>query len=228
MRFQDNSADDQPPPDQGAGEDEPETEDDVTGADDDSAWAGFMRWLSDSETRWLRYLAIALIVIAVVVAFIYYRHEIAAGFKRFLAAIQSWWAGLFGRKLKITPAVAAAMAADKPPDPPKPFDWFSNPFDNPDEFDSPEEMVRYTFDALQSWAHEQSLGRKQDETALEFAERLGTKRGALDKSFRRLADIYSRVAYARGRVTPSALDWLRQFWQELPPPRPRSMAAAVR
>ena len=80
---------------------------------------------------------------------------------------------------------------------------------------SPDELARYSFEALESWAWEHSLGRNPDETPSEFAGRLGAEVPALETDARRLAAIYARVAYARGRLTPGSLESLRKFWQTL-------------
>ena len=78
---------------------------------------------------------------------------------------------------------------------------------------SPEELVRYSFEALQALAWERGVGRNPDETPLEFAARLGADLPAVESEARRLVALYARAAYARGRLPTSCLPAVRQFWQ---------------
>jgi hypothetical protein len=80
---------------------------------------------------------------------------------------------------------------------------------------SPEELTRYSFEALEAWAWEQGLGRQDDDTALEFVDRLGLDHPKLVGDSRKLAALYARAAYARGRLPSSTLDTLRHFWERL-------------
>ena len=80
---------------------------------------------------------------------------------------------------------------------------------------SPDELARYTFEALQSWAWERGLGRQAQETPLEFTDRLVEEVPSLEGEARRLALLYARVAYARGRLAAANLAHLRSFWDRL-------------
>jgi hypothetical protein len=76
-------------------------------------------------------------------------------------------------------------------------------------------VVRYSFEALESWAWEQHLARQPEETPSEFAERLGGAVPQLEPHVKRLADLFARVSYARQVPNRNCLPILRQFWQHL-------------
>lgn len=162
----------------------------------------------DLGTPWWLWI---VVLIALAAAAFWYRNEL-------LALLQ----GLWPQRQPQAAAPAAAPLATfeaEPPRPPPPFATFRNPFEHLSDFASSEEVVRYSFDALQSWAHEQHLGRAPEETPLEFADRLGEERPDLEKPGRRLAEVFAQVSYAQAKVGPKGLALVREFWEALPPPR---------
>src|SRR5262249_50253087 len=80
---------------------------------------------------------------------------------------------------------------------------------------SPEELARYSFEALEAWARERSFPRGLEETPLEFGSRLTEHAPGLEHSARRLTAIYSQAVYGYSRLPTSSLDDLRQFWSQL-------------
>jgi uncharacterized membrane protein YgcG len=163
---------------------------------------------------------IVFTVVAVVVLFFVLRSGLRflANFtdwaRRLLDMLSAWWAGLFGAKGEGGTDTAAAAAAVKVR--PRPFASFHNPFlDGSAQQQSPEEVVRYSFEALHSWAWERGLGRQPEETPIEFADRLVQDFPALDTQTRRLAFLYARVAYAHGRLTAASLGAVKEFWDRL-------------
>lgn len=137
--------------------------------------------------------------------------------RRLLEAFQNWWASLFG-------GGRTDAADDESPEEafrsqgwrPRPFALFPNPFmDGTVDRMSPDQVARYSFEALQAWAHDRDLGRRPEETPMEFAERLGTEVPALEEDVRRLAGLYARVAYAKSRLTRTAIDPLKELWTRL-------------
>lgn len=108
--------------------------------------------------------------------------------------------------------------------PPRPFADFANPFTTGTARKRPPaELVRYTFEALQAWAEEQGLGRRKDQTPLEFAQSLGRRAKAISPEANQLAQLYARLAY--GGQTPKAdcLDVLERLWRGMT--APMSLAA---
>src|SRR5262249_43987177 len=131
-------------------------------------------------------------------------------------ALRNFWACLFGRKEKETAAATETQPAEATTRPPRPFRSFRNPFDDGSaERLPPDEVVRYSFMALQAWAYERDLGREPDETPLEFAGRVGGEVPGLEEDARRLGTLYARAVYARGTLPASSLTAVRQFWEKL-------------
>jgi hypothetical protein len=168
---------------------------------------------------WLKWIVFGLL--ALVVLFVLFRRGLGflANFtdwaKNLLAVLHAWWARLFGwgKKAEIA-AESVAMEAAAPPA--RPFSAFRNPFrDGSAAKRSPQELVRYSFAALQAWAWEQGLARADDETPLEFAHRLGEERPALDDDARQLAFLFARVVYARGSLPSGTAGAVQQFWGRL-------------
>ena len=99
---------------------------------------------------------------------------------------------------------------------PKPFADFRNPFDDGSAAgQSPDDLVRYSFLALEAWAFERNLARRPDETPLEFAYRLGREIPPLERDAQRLTVLYARLAYARRRLPEGSRDVIREFWTQL-------------
>jgi hypothetical protein len=98
----------------------------------------------------------------------------------------------------------------------RPFSSYTNPFaDGSAGGMSPEEVVRYTFAAFEAWAYERDLGRRPDETPLEFARRVGDEVPALEEEAGRLVHLFARAAYARGPLPGDALAEVEAFWEKL-------------
>ena len=145
--------------------------------------------------------------------------------KRLLESLRAWWESLFGRREE-----DQAALVDSDPEKmilkPRPFSMFHDPFlTGGAEKMSPNQVVRYSFEALQSWAWERNLGRGPAETPREFVERVVAEVPGLDREAHGLGALYARVAYARGNLGPAALDPLRQFWLRLTEVTERPLSA---
>jgi hypothetical protein len=138
-----------------------------------------------------------------------------ANFTEWAKRLLAWLAGLFGGpkpQLETEPDAGKGKRMARP----RPFASFRNPFlDGTAEQLAPEEVVRYSFEALESWAYERGYGRQPQETPLEFAERVALEVPALEAEARGIAGLYARAAYARGRLPSGCLDTVRQFWTRL-------------
>src|SRR5207237_6694670 len=117
-----------------------------------------------------------------------------------LNALAAFWQSLFGGGRR-TEAVEPEDEVPVEVVPrPRPFADFRNPFaDGSAAGQSPEELVCYSFTALEAWACERDLSRRIDETPLEFADRLSERVPALGANAQQLALLYARLAYARRR-----------------------------
>lgn len=170
--------------------------------------AGFLKWLVIA-------IVVILVVIGLVLAVLKYLAPFTAWARNLLDAIKNWWANLFSGKGKARPKATAEPDQRGPVRPP-PFTDYSNPFaDGSADRREPEELVEYTFEALDAWAWDRGHGRQPAETPLEFASRLGVEFPDFEKSLRRVANLYARVAYAEGRLPGETVPFLEQFWDQM-------------
>ena len=79
----------------------------------------------------------------------------------------------------------------------------------------PEELVRYTFAALEAWARDHGCPRQPEQTPHEFARCLASNLSPLADEARRLADLYCQVAYAPGTLPAASIVGLPQLWHYL-------------
>jgi hypothetical protein len=134
-------------------------------------------------------------------------------------ALAQLWAALLalfsGGKAK--PAATRDEAAiEKPTARPLPFTAFRSPFATGDaEQMRVEELVRYTFDALQAWANDRHLGRAAEQTPLEFSRTLGARVPALSREIDDTTQLYARVAYSGREIPRSCLPVLEKLWQRM-------------
>src|SRR5262249_25140527 len=98
----------------------------------------------------------------------------------------------------------------------RPFADFANPFETGvAERQSPADLVKYSFAALEAFAREHDLARQPEETPIEFAARLAQSSAELTTDARRLAGLYARLAYARGALPEASREHVREFWRQL-------------
>jgi hypothetical protein len=161
-------------------------------------------------------------VLAVVVGFFLLRGILGflANFtgwaRNLLAALQNFWASLFGARQREKKAEEEEAAAGPQARSERPFSSFSNPFeDGSARRMSVQELIRYTFAAVQAWARERDLGRQPGETALEFVGRVSNEVPALEDALRPLVMLYGRAVYSRGSLPANAVETVRAFWERL-------------
>src|SRR5262249_47319032 len=125
---------------------------------------------------------------------------------------RGFWNG--GREGGGAPPASTETAPAEPP--PRPFAAFRDPFlSGTAERMSPDELVRYSFEALLAWAQERGLPRQPGETPLEFVDRLSGEYPKLEEAILPLVNDYAGLAYARRSLTPACHEPLRHFWQLL-------------
>jgi len=172
-------------------------------------------WLGPSASALLKWAFYGLLIVIGGYALWRSRKEVAGAFRRLLAAWRAFWAWLFGRK---TAGAEAAAAADAPPPAPpvRRLADFVDPFAAGTAGRlSPDELVRYSFEALEAWGRETGAPRHPDQTAHEFAQQVGILAEPLARDARLLADLYCRVAYAPGTLPRRSLRPLETFWRNL-------------
>ena len=164
----------------------------------------------------------AAMLAAAIYGFLKYRRQVLAFLRQLLEELKNILNGLFGRR-----RAEADEATDAEPAPaPRPFSGFKDPFvTGAASRTSPEQLVRYSFDALQAWAFERGAPRRLDATPFEFSQQLADQTPEIEAEARELAQLYSQIAYARGTLTPQCLPTLRRLWEQL---RASSRPADVR
>jgi hypothetical protein len=161
---------------------------------------------------WLRGLFIVLGAAALIFGLLRYGPVILDALRDLIASLL----GGFGFQ-KAKKRVKAAEAAPGEPAPrPRPFASFADPFDSglAQRF-SVNELVIYSFEALEAWAFEHSLARSPHETPTEFVNRLGRARADLRQDSSRLAGFFVTIVYGQKGLQAEVLTPLRQFWQVL-------------
>jgi hypothetical protein len=127
-----------------------------------------------------------------------------------VALLTGWWNlwGLFGGRQKTGEGAKAAAA------PRKSFREFSDPFmSGLAARASAEELVRYSFEAMEAWASDNGLPRGDDQTAYEFARTLGSRAPQIAGPAKTLADLYSRAAYSPASLPENTAAQLQPLWQ---------------
>ena len=100
--------------------------------------------------------------------------------------------------------------------PKRPFHSFTNPFADGSAAGRPiEELIQYSFAALEAWANDRNHPRLPSETALEFASRLSSMFASLGNDAHRLAVLVARLAYAQDTISRDTLPILEQFWDRV-------------
>ncbi len=77
----------------------------------------------------------------------------------------------------------------------------------------PEELVRYTFEALEAWGRDHGCPRAAEQTPHEFTRQLAANAPRLGDEAKRLADLYCQAAYADARLSPAHVKRLSRLWQ---------------
>jgi len=181
--------------------------------------------------KWIIYgvlgLAALYVVLRLGLAFLKHMANFSTWARQLLAALQALWQKLFGWWERAAKGVdEAEETAERVVL--RPFASYRNPFlDGRAEQLSPEQVVRYSFEALQAWAQEAGMGRGLGETPLEFVERIGQESPALETAVQRLGGLYVRIAYARGGLPAAALEPLREFWGQLTDVAERTLSAGA-
>jgi hypothetical protein len=148
-----------------------------------------------------------------------YRAMIMEALRKAWAAIGQFFAALVGlvqTNASATPGGGRSTEA-------RPFKRFKNPFlTGGDRVWSPEQLIRYSFEGLQSWALERQAPEGTPQTPREFCRQLGEEVPQAAAALDHLAFLYGHVAY--GASVPANLDreQLRLLWQMMSSPRPKS------
>jgi hypothetical protein len=164
----------------------------------------------------LRWVVWALVALAAVGVVVFLAVKGLAPFTDWAKRLLDWWRGLFAAKPAAGGGEAAAGGGEAVVDRPPPFVDFRDPFaDGSADRRKLPELVTYTFAAVDSWAWERGRGRRPGETPQEFVVRLGQEFEPLDEPGFKLAGLYARAVYGRGRLPADARRALAEVWRAL-------------
>jgi hypothetical protein len=173
--------------------------------------------------RLLKLLAvIVIIVLAVLIIFrgiaALRNHKLSLKdrLKRMLDALRN----ALRRKKRAAGPVAADHAIRHAP-----LSSFRNPFGSEGELQkmSPDEAARYTYQAVLALTREWGVGRRDEETPLEYARRMDRSLPQIRLQVQNATQVYTRVEYACKPLDSRELEKLRQLWEFLE----AKMAASV-
>jgi hypothetical protein len=158
-------------------------------------------------------IVLYLIVAAVALYFII-KH-----WQTILATLGRMWdelRNLFGGRRTRSARSGAAAEDILAPAPARPFASFENPFHTgASSRMSPEQLVIYTFRALEAWGYDNNRQRTADQTPLEYAGELGREYPEVADAARTSARLLTRVAYAERAPTDRYPEMLEPVWKSL-------------
>lgn len=138
-------------------------------------------------------------------------------------ALQALWRAIlqfFRDLLDLRPSLVIRRAkgmGEKPLARPRLFATYKNPFlSRKEQVWPPEQIIAYSFEAVQAWAREQGWAPRQDQTPREICVTLEEQFPQHAAGWRHLARLYDYAAYGR-QVPTDTGDWepLRQLWRDL-------------
>ena len=133
--------------------------------------------------------------------------------RSFAAALAGFFKDLFGF-LSPRPE-SAAPAKIKPPDSRR-FASYRNPFlAGKDASWTHEQLVFYSFEALQVWAEEQGVNPRPEQTAREFCVELGGRFPEIISELNQMSFLYSHAAYGTSMQTGSDWEPIKRLWRFL-------------
>lgn len=160
---------------------------------------------------WLK--ALFYLAVGIVAAWLLYRYRVLI-----LTMLRNLWAALLGlfKSSAATPPMTAKTAKLQP------FKMYKSPFlTGADRVWPPEELIIYSYHALQSWALEQEDPRDLPQTPREFCRKLAEEMPEAAPALDHLAFLYGHVAYnasVPGNYNPENL---RLLWNYMSSPRPK-------
>ena len=98
----------------------------------------------------------------------------------------------------------------------QPFTAYQNPFlTGNDRVWTPEQLILYTFEALQSWSVQQGQKPAPEKTAREFCRDLTSQYPELTDALEQLGFLHGHAAYATAVPAGTEVEFLRSLWQYL-------------
>jgi len=144
-----------------------------------------------------------------------YRVQIRKAIQQLVEDLKQLWARLFGRG-KSTDRQSDVSADDELGLPARSFASYRDPFTGGAARGyTTEQLVCYSFEALEAWARERRCGRQEEQTPIEFGRHVARCCPSVAGEVQVLADLYSQVIYGRLKISPRRQDDLQRLWQQL-------------
>jgi hypothetical protein len=145
-----------------------------------------------------------------------YHSAVLGALRDFVQALRDFWADLFGggqtEEETADPASTAADAAEPPPG----FSDFQDPFATGAAARyTPQQLLTYSFQALEAWGREHGCARHAEQTPHEYAGYLARHRSSVGREARNLAELYCFEAYSGDTLPREQVDGLRSLWDVL-------------
>lgn len=158
----------------------------------------------------------AIIAVLVLFVFLRYGREIGAALQAFLRDFAAMFGRLLGGRRRSGKTIDSGEEKQMDVEPQRAFSSFQDPFaaGTADRF-TPQQLVNYSFEALQAWAAERDCGRTNEQTPLEFAGSISGSDKRVGLLARNLAVFYNQAAYAPDAIGADAVDHARALWRVL-------------
>jgi hypothetical protein len=163
--------------------------------------------------RWFRILVILAAIILAGWWVFRRRHLLLEIAQSLIAALAQFFRNLFqlDRLVKQTTAKAEVRTSR-----PHPFATYQSPFlTGKDKSWTAEQLILYSYEALQAWAVEQSIQLQPEQTAREFCLRLGQTFPDAASELNRLAFLYGHAAYGFAVPAGCDLEPVKKLWRYL-------------
>jgi hypothetical protein len=142
-----------------------------------------------------------------------YHLEVWRAIQNFIEELRNWWQSLWGGKRDYGLAEDAVLDIRVPA---VPFANFADPFaSGAAAGQSPEQLVRYSFEAFEAWSREHGCERTVDQTPHELARDVARLNAFIATDARNLAELYVRAAFARGRLPADSSEQLQKLWNKM-------------
>jgi hypothetical protein len=175
-----------------------------------------VRFAPDVSPLVIVFKCLLYLALAILVAYAIWTNRVAlwAGIVNFWPWLMGLWHSLFGgpaRRQKPLTTDAEVAKALLPR-----FVDFTDPFASGTAGNyPPEELVRYTFEALEAWARDHGYPRQPEQTPHEFVRGVGAQVSLLADDAAQLAELYCQVAYAPGTLSVGKVARLPHLWQNM-------------
>jgi hypothetical protein len=166
-----------------------------------------IEWNITAAIQWLIWLIMAIIALVLIVV---YRRELLQSAREFI----EWLRRLLGRRRNQAIPVVVHDGPTLIENPYPPFHSFNNPFAFGNRW-TREQIVRHIYRASLSWGYEHKIARSEEETPEEYMRRLARRFPQQQELIGLLGCLYSRIAYARGKISAEEIKPMNDLWNWL-------------